>query len=263
MDAADQETRNDKLPSLWSVLFSWPGFFIFAWVIYEYTSQVSLSVTFCCIKFGWAYFRTAFWLRRTDPDRARGKVGFWIYFAGGLWAAAMVGFILMFVYVAVHSVNLRQAGPPPEFVEAGLVALFGFLISGVATLRALGLALWHRKKIWLNASVHQCRALNIWPPTSAGQNQASSIILTSLVLTVIPTMVVAIFLMDAKLGQMAQVVGDFLAKLLFVCMFFLPPLFLLVARDYLQRRVLARDAGECWNEAPHLLEPESQEVARL
>src|SRR5947208_2725586 len=111
MAGADSDRNEQQVPSWRSVLFSWPGFFLAAWLVYELTAQAALSVTFLCVKFGWEEFRTALWLRRTDPDGIQGKIGFWIFFAGGLFKAAVVGVILMFATIAVDARNKVQAPP--------------------------------------------------------------------------------------------------------------------------------------------------------
>lgn len=122
-DAAEQPR------SRWGFLFSWPSFFLCAWAIYELTSQAALGVPVLCAKFGWDYFRTAWWLRCMDTDKARGKVAFWIFMAGGLWKTAIVAVILMFVYALILAANQKaapQAAAPKEIVEAAQVAFSAF-----------------------------------------------------------------------------------------------------------------------------------------
>jgi hypothetical protein len=254
MEYTDSDAIDDKPPSRWSVIFSWPSFFFIAWLIYELTSRASLGVTFLCSKFGWEYFRTALWLRRTDPDNTRGKIAFWIFAAGGLWRAAIAGTVLMFVFASLHGADNKQGqpqGPPKEFVEALLVAFFGFLISGIATLRALGLALWHGKKIWLDAGVHEFRKTGAWPPTTMGENKAGAVLLTSLFVVAFPIVCAACAVLVSNIGAMGPG-KDAFPLILVVGAFLVLPIALLGGRDFLQRKVLARDATECWSLAPQL-----------
>src|SRR5207249_4197707 len=100
-----------------------------------------------------------------DPDKVQGKISFWIFMASGLWRSALAGTILMFVLVTIDNPagGAGGAGPPKkEFIEASLVALVGFVVSGLAVFRAVGMALWHSKKIWLDAGIHQARETDTW-----------------------------------------------------------------------------------------------------
>ena len=69
----------------------WALLLIVAWLVFELTAQPALAVAAVCVKFGWEDFRTARWLRRSDPDRLRGRACFWLYVASGLWKTAITG----------------------------------------------------------------------------------------------------------------------------------------------------------------------------
>src|SRR5207302_5843758 len=56
-----------------------------------------------CLKLGWDDFRTAFWLRRRDPSRRRGRACFWLYLANGFWKVSAIGLVvsLLFILIAI------------------------------------------------------------------------------------------------------------------------------------------------------------------
>ena len=147
----------------WQFLFSWTGLLFVGWVIYELTSEANLAVVVICCKLGWEDFLTAVWLRRRDPIKARGKMSFWIFTASGLWKTALTATIIMFIVALGMGPNPQaRANPQPprvpaEFQQAVLTAMIGVLLSTLATCSSLGLAVWHKQKIWLDGSIHSAR----------------------------------------------------------------------------------------------------------
>jgi hypothetical protein len=248
MDEYDQPL-DDERPSRWAFLFSWPSFLLAGWLLFELTSDAFLGVTVFCLKFGWEYFRTAFWLRRRDPDRARGKMCFWAFLGCGLYRTACTGTILLFT---VPWIVMALQGPGvavrAEAIEAGLVALFGFLACGLVTLRAFGMALWHRKRIFLNWEINRARANDTWPPTATGPNRADVLITTFMIVFLLPVLLcAAIALVSvAVLIPQLQAVPQMMLVMMTIA-FFLVASAILWARDILQRKVLARLPEECWD----------------
>ena len=72
-NVADSQRRESRLvPGLvWFILIST------GWVLFELTANPALSAVVACLKFGWNDSLTARWMRRTDPNRARGGTYFW------------------------------------------------------------------------------------------------------------------------------------------------------------------------------------------
>src|SRR4051812_3010858 len=103
---------NPERPShRWSFV-SWPLILAVAFIIFEVTNQPSFAALAMCLKFGWEDFRTAWWLKRPDPDRGRGRACAWLYLAGGLWQTAVIGVamvLLTVVLVAVLQGNQQGA----------------------------------------------------------------------------------------------------------------------------------------------------------
>ena len=72
------ETGNESRSQRWSFI-SWPLILVIAFLIFEVTNDPAFAALAMCLKFGWEDFRTARWLRKTDPDRGRGKACFWLF----------------------------------------------------------------------------------------------------------------------------------------------------------------------------------------
>src|SRR5947209_1697135 len=84
-------------------------------LVFELTKSPGLGAAIACTKFGWEDFLTARWLRRTDPDRRRGRTCFWLYVASGLWKCALTGIAVMFAVTflaaAMQAPQPRPRGP--------------------------------------------------------------------------------------------------------------------------------------------------------
>jgi hypothetical protein len=241
-DAADFEPP----PGRWDFLFSWTTLFLVGCVLYELTAQAFLGVTIFCCKLGWEDFRTGIWLRHKDPVSARGKMELWIYIASGLWRTAISAFCIMLVLAIVAA---RMGLPAPdELEEAGLTASIGFTVSVLTTMRALGLAMWHRRKLWLHPALHESRKDNLWPPVSPGsgpielysKNKAGTLIIFSITAISFPLA----FIGNALTAPFVAV--GVRAVLLALFTFLAYPVLILWMRDYQRRHVLAHRPEDCW-----------------
>ena len=160
----------------WQVL-SLPVVLAIGWIIYEVSHSPGLAAMVMCLKFGWEDFRTAVWLRRRDPWRARGRANFSLYLASGMWKAALIGIVMVFVTLVAETIvnigNANNAGgnapPPLQNVKTLILGAFGATLFGqaiacLACSRALSIARTHRIPLWLSGSVHFARHQNDWPP---------------------------------------------------------------------------------------------------
>ena len=243
----DGELNAPRPPGRWDFLFSWTGLFLVGWVLYELTSQAVLGVTIFCCKLGWEDFRTGIWLRQKDPVAARGKMELWIFIASGLWRTAISAFVIMMV-LAVFAARMRMP-PPNELEEAGLTAAIGFTVSILTTMRALGLAMWHGRKLWLHPSIHGARTDNRWPPIPTtsnggrrdlfGMNKAGTLIIFSITAVTFPLAVMGIFFTPFLEAETRII-------LFTLFMFFGYPIIVLWMRDYQRRHLLAQYPEECW-----------------
>ncbi len=178
-------SRNEKL--------AWFGVIALAVVAFEATADPALSTALGCLKFGWNEVRLARWLKRTDPDRKRGRICSRFYLAWGLWRVSLVAtammFVIAFAYAAIEGKPANggmRAGPPPGFVTAFFLALAGFVLSSMVSSLAVISALRHRVRVWLGPEASWARAEKIWPPHAVARrretsNRTKTILLSALI----------------------------------------------------------------------------------
>ena len=83
-DAVDEPSQG------WRQAITWTGLLTAGYVLYEVTKQPAVGTAAVCLKFGWQDFRTARWLWRADPRRARGRACWWLYVGWGLMKVGLV-----------------------------------------------------------------------------------------------------------------------------------------------------------------------------
>jgi hypothetical protein len=239
-------------------LFIWSALLALGWVIYELTAQPNLGVVIVCAKFGWNDARTAWWLRRRDPNGARGWACFWFYLASGLWKMAITAVIATFAVGFLAGIleqglaNGRQGRPnpqpmPPWLLGACLTALFGFLLSSLATLLALWMAWRHRVRFWLSSSVHGYRRRDAWPPYQIDwipANQGGRLLLTAVIVIATPIIVTLSILLGAALVHVFGPAGIAVCTL---ALMVVVPMLLLSLREALKRRFIATVPWQCWS----------------
>lgn len=230
----------------WKPRLTWPALILFGWLLYEATAQPGLAAAVTCAKLGWSDFRVAYWLRRVDPDRRRGRACFWFYVAFGLWKVAVLAtavmFTLLFLGSLVHPGRRRFGGPGVSPVLAGVLvaAGVGFGLSFLATYVALWSAIRSRVKVWLGSAPHRARAGRFWPPCHGLTNAAPFVTVTTLILTLWAFLLSLLVL--GMIGGRLQVV--FLGLLLAGVFLAFPAIAL--AFRMLDRRVFAQTPHECW-----------------
>lgn len=227
-------------------------------LVYELSESPGLAAVFMCAKFGFNDARTALWLRRTDPDRARGRACFWLYLSSGLWKTALTALAMMFlvVFLVAHARQPGQPpppqnGPPPLFVGAVLTMLIAFLLSTLTTFRALWHGLRHNVRFWLSGRVHTARGRGVWPPNYGTVNHASVVLTTGVVIgfaLVVPILLGLFFgILTALAGPIPPaVIGVSFAVVMLVVL----PILLLIFKDHLVTRVHALHPEECWGIDP-------------
>jgi hypothetical protein len=225
---------------------SWYVLAAFGLLLYELTAQPGLGAAVACAKAGWEDWRSAFWLRRVDPDWRRGRTCFWFYLAYGLWKVALLATLMMIVLMTIAGLAGRPAaaggGLSPAVKGVLVAAGLGFGLSFFLTYLALGLALRHRVRVWLGAAPHRARRQKYWPPEAGSQNLAPFVIITTVILTL------WVILVLLALGGAVVAGGRGSALLGLAILGFLgvaSPATMFVLK-YLDDRVFARAPGDCW-----------------
>lgn len=186
----EDEDKSERDGWLSRLHLSWPMLLLAGWALYELTAQPGLGALVACAKFGWADVRTAFWLRRVDPDRRRGQTCFWAYLTYGLWKIAIMATLTMIVLGFVSAVVAQMVRQPqanngfsPVLGGALAAALIGFGLSFPIAYVALWSALRNGIRIWLGQAPGRARKDRFWPPRHGGINAAPFVGFTLIILT--------------------------------------------------------------------------------
>jgi len=257
--SADDTRRPRRSPWFWPVVLG------LAFVVYELTAQPGLGAVIACTKFGWDDFLTASWLYKRDTNRRRAHAQLWLGIAVGLWKIAVTGIVVMFAAAFLEAALRGPPAPgvpgrPPKTMIAALgVAFLGFGMSTVATLRAFRLAWSHRTRLWHDDRLHRDRRADRWPPSDDGEdrhNKAGLVLLTALLVAGI-ALPASGFVLSYVLLQLARAKfgwalnwGETVTAALWLVLSLGMPIAMLVGRDIIGARVLARSPAECWTAAP-------------
>ncbi|MCA9258082.1 MAG: hypothetical protein KDA61_02725 [Planctomycetales bacterium] len=226
-----------------------PALLVLAWLLFEVTANATLSVLVTCLKFGWEDFRTANWLRRTDPQPVRGAACSWFYFASGVWKTAIVPILAVMLMSFFWASFFPMARPNPQVAEQLLSAVtVGFmaaivlvLVVSVAVVRSIST----QTRVWVHHDLHHSRRRNVWPPEFphgplAHQNRGRSILATAILFCTI-TFPVLMFRVVVRLNapqEMVAVLG----------LVFGTPIAATFAYAVLRDRLFAQRPQECWAE---------------
>jgi hypothetical protein len=227
----------------------WSGLLLIGLLIYELTSEPWLGAAVSCTKFGWQDFRSAFWLRRVDPDRTRGRICFWFYLAHGLGKVALWSLVLTFALTFLLSLFIN-AGPQGLGVRLSFFSLMlgallaagvGFALSSVTTLLATYFAFRRGVKVWVGSAPHWARRQRYWPPRYGTLNEAELVAWVVMLTLVPPTSIVVV----VALGQILPN-DPFLWFVLTACVFFLPLIVTAIFFGVVVPLVFAATPLECW-----------------
>jgi len=239
-DAFDAQAGDAPARSAnWTGALIWSALGLVGWLVLELTAQPALGAAIVCSRFGWKDLRTALWLRRADPHRARRNACFWFCLSLGMQRILLAAFGLAMLIVAVQGVGPNpNAGDdlPAAFYGVGVLMLLGapsltvFALIGYVTARRGGIL------VWVDRSLAQAGRNHAWPPvySSVPANPAdnrvrlawcSALITLALAGLVLP-IIVLIFAGKAA-GAIVLAAESPLIPLL-------------------SRRVIARHPAECW-----------------
>jgi hypothetical protein len=226
---------------------SWPMLFVAGWLLYEFTAQPGLGALVACTKFGWADVRTAFWLRRVDPDRRRGQTCFWAYVTYGLWKVAVMATLAMIALGVLNAILICVRGQPlgngnlaEVFMGTMAAAAIGFGLSCLTFYIALWSAWRNGVRIWLGHAPSQALKERFWPPRHGRINAAPFVFLTAIIVTL---WMLLIFMITLLIVWMP---GGFWMPSIIALMLVILVFGVLVLRDA-TRRLFADAPQECWS----------------
>ncbi len=217
------------------------------------TSQISVGVITFCLKFGNEDFKTAWWLRKNDPDRRRGRACFLLYTAWGLFHTAFAAFIVMGPLVVGWSFGAAQKEKPPWLNDLGYQLALGyltlcasFIFACLITYAAFAFASWNQHKLWLHKGVFRARKNNHWPPPKEPgikTNKARGLISIGLILFFWALAVPVVLWIDNQKNEF-DATGITILCILLGSVFLFGTGILMLARYFY--RFLADSPQDCW-----------------
>ena len=244
---------------VWSLVIA-AGFLIF-----EVTAEPALSVPVVGAKFAWDDFLTAWWFRKADPSRPRGRIHCWVYIALGLVKMALTAAVMLVPILALLIIfsQPNQAGKSPllkHLAAAALTTYGGLLLAGIAATIAFFESFCRDIKVWAEPALHYSRRTNTWPPNCGSENHARKILLTS-ILTIFSAagcLIAAVaWLLVEPLAQIwnedTRIIIGFVSIGAILC----AAVIAASAMNYvIERKLVARLPFECW-EVEHLTEKQA------
>ncbi|VTS08926.1 hypothetical protein [Tuwongella immobilis] len=247
--------------SSWVSWLTMPLLLLLGWVVYEVTMLPGLAALFMCLKFGWADFRTAFWLRRTDPNKPRGRACFWMYLTSGVWKVAIMGFVMAMLVAILYAVQQknRPLGQPIQreqsaeqlAIGATLTMLAGFGICSVLTVRTILIGRRYRVRYWLSSGTHRDRVQRNWPPKLGRHNHAATILITGITLGTVVILPMSLAIVFSLADRMNAPVPMNIQGFVYIgSLLLILPLFIMITMDWLRKRMVAEHPIECWGTDP-------------
>jgi hypothetical protein len=241
----------------------WLSVIAMAVVAYANEAGLCVAVTLGCVNFGWDEFCLARWLKRTDPDQRRGRTCSLFYLAWGVSRIILASIAIMFLVAGFQSwleskpQNVaRTDSPPPAFISAGIVVIFGLLFLSVLSTLAVISGLRNRVQIWIGPEARWAREENVWPPQAVCRRRATTnqtkIILLSAMITLfgIGTTIVLILMVILSIGRTLS--SGFLVGLTLLTPV-VGVISILVLLDTLGARMIASTPEACWTDPPEIL----------
>ena len=216
-------------------------------LLFELTAQPALVAVAVCSKFGIADFLNGWWLRRTDPIRARGKSCFWFCWSQGLWKTTFVALIAMVMFVLFTGLlnqggggnGAKGAGPPDAFFGMAITFLVALILASLTTVIGVLIARIGGMLIWIDGNLTHCRRGKIFPPEEGATNRVGYLLAGALILPVVLFLVMTLVVANRRPGAVKNAVGLLIGLLLLPATIFGGGLLL-------AKGVGASTFDECW-----------------
>jgi hypothetical protein len=150
--------------------------------VFQLTADTALAAAVSCVRAGRSDWRTALWLRRTDPDRGRGADCFWLYVGWGMCRTLVAGILLYMAFFGLFWLLAAAEGTSwqaplweisfAKMVGAAIAVGAALLMIAITCCLAFRGAWRGRRKLWLNSDVYRDYRANHWPPSSGRGNRA-------------------------------------------------------------------------------------------
>jgi hypothetical protein len=247
-DRFPDDAETNRGASLLDSRWLWLLFGLAGIVAFEFGVPPALTAVLFCVKLGFPHLANGLWVWRNDPHAGRGLVLGLGYVALGGWRVVLWSFLLSAFLSYVSTMadllqggnGVRGKGQADIQIVGALGLTFGLMLvatSALSTLVCLAAGVLGTP-LWLSRRVTEWRVAGSYPPNPIGGNSTGSLLNYSLlVICVFLLTLFAIAMMN--LGP-AALPGVFLGVIGI-------PVFTLVMRDWLGRRIVANSPAECWD----------------
>lgn len=176
-DAQDREAdpyligEGSRTPwTVWEDAWSWV-FSLIAFLVFESFANPGVSVAIACLKFGYADFRTAIWLRG-DEHRMRGQAHALMYASRGCFVVTACGLFCLFAIGLCEQLILNN-NPFLVLEQLLLTALVVAFLGAILGMMTVGFAFQMigrgRIAVWMDPTIHRARRENQWNSVCYGQ----------------------------------------------------------------------------------------------
>lgn len=254
-DSDDDVFRIDEAerPSWFAVGDAWSWLFpVLGLALFETFAHPAVAVAVACLKFGYADFRTALWLRG-DPNPIRGGALAPCYLTRGLFVSAGWGLLFAFLLPVIASLfqnkNNNLGAALQEAIAGAALLMFsstilGLIVAPIAVMRVVS----SRLRVWMDPTIHVARRERRWTSVCHGRRNGFPKLCVGML---IPCLLWMAAMIAAGVAQffaprfanapLAEKIGSFG---IFLCM--CVPALIGVSATLKARRQAARSAEECW-----------------
>jgi hypothetical protein len=224
------------------------------WLIVIFVSMVLLVLTFNplltgllpYLRAGWPAFRTAVWLKGTDPWRNRGTVGMLFHLSMALFCAGACAFFCIVSMGIVAHYKGKQPDLTP-FIIAILTIAAGCALSSVLGWIGIVMALRHRIRIFVKSSLYSaCRGdfaiARSLGPARTNTNPANYIIAVATAAPLLTAWCAAIIIFAPGTG----IIENELMVMFFLLSLPFGVIACIAAILFVSHRITARSPAECW-----------------
>ena len=175
-DSGDDIFRIDEpeRPSWFAAGDAWSWLFpVLGLALFEIFAHPAVAAAVACLKFGYADFRTALWLRG-DPIPLRGGALGACYLTRGLFVSAGWGLLFAFVLPVLASLFQNKNNDPLAALQSALFGaaivmcgstLLGFVVAPIALARVVN----SRLRVWMDPTIHVARRERRWTSVCRGR----------------------------------------------------------------------------------------------
>lgn len=230
----------------WRVLGQWPVIALASIVILILTLNPLLTGFLPYVRAGWPAARTAIWLKKVDPWKARGTVGFLFHLCMALFRAGAWAFLSVLVTAIVANVTQQQPDLIPFVIAISIIA-FGCCLSSIIGLIGIAMALTHGVRIFVMSNLFTvCHGhFNVARTLEPSVTRTNPV--NFLIGIVIATPLLGIWFTAMRYTAPGVRIGEAdPTQTILLCLLPVLALFCIAVLYFLSRKIAAQSPAECW-----------------